>query len=346
MSAVPPNSLAGITAVTTGIEGLGLRTPGAKFIAILQSNTLADRLIERFGLMAVYGTKRLSAARERLAQNTTIVEDRRTGIITISVRDHEKRRAKDLAQAYTEELNRLNAELNTSSAHQQRVFLEQRVQEIKAQMDKTANELASFSSKAAIFSPDQGKAETDSAEKLEGQLVVLQTTLSGLLQRYTDKNIKIQEVKAQIAFVQGQLQEMRGSQSAANSTTNALFPSLSELPHLQSTYAGMLRDSKTLSLIYEVVGQQLELAKIEEVKELPTLAVLDPPELADLRLSPNRKLIMAIFTLVGLLAGLGYIVVRDHYQTMGFTSIFGYVGAAILRMVRISETEGSKHEQS
>jgi len=339
-AAMTQNSLAGMAAIASGAIDLGLHTPGAKFIVILHSKTLADRLIDRFNLMQVYRARLRSLARETLANNTIILEDRRTGLITITVRDHDKQRARDLAQAYTEELNRLNAEMNAGAAHQQRVFLEQRLEEVKTQLDKTANELANFSSRSAVFAPDQLKAQAESAVELEGKLMGLQTTLSGLLERYTEKNLRVQEVKAEIASVQEQLRKLRGNQpsgGASGGGSEPLFPNLSSLSHLQPTYMGLLRDSKGLTALYEILEQQLELAKIEEVKELPTLRVLDTPELADFRVSPHRRAILMVAGFFGLLVGAGYVLLRNYSAQGGFGSVIGFLRFRILDILGLSE---------
>jgi capsule polysaccharide export protein KpsE/RkpR len=300
---------------------------------------LADRLVDRFNLMQVYRAKLRSLARETLANNTIILEDRRTGLITITVRDHDKQRARDLAQAYTEELNRLNAEMNAGAAHQQRVFLEQRLEEVKTQLDKTSNELANFSSRSAVFAPDQLKAQAESAAKLEGTLMGLQTTLSGLLERYTEKNLRVQEVEAQIASVQEQLRKLRGNQPSGGSGggSEPLFPNLSSLSHLQPAYTGLLRDSKGLTAVYEILEQQLELAKIEEVKELPTIRVLDTPELADFRVSPHRRAILMVAGFFGLLVGAGYVLLRNYSAQGGFGSVIGFLRFRILDTLGPSE---------
>jgi len=338
-AAMMQNSLAGMggmAALASGAaEGFGLHTPGAKFIVILKSNTLADRLIDRFHLMQVYGTKLRSLTRDALANNTVILEDRRTGLITITVRDRSKQRARDLAQAYTEELNKLNAEMNAGAAHQQRVFLEQRLNEVKAQMDKTASELANFSSKSAVFAPEQLTAQAKSASELEGKLLGLQTTLSGLRQAYTENSPVVQQVKAQIGSLEGQLRNLRGNQ--VSSSSESVFPNLTTLSHLQPTYMSLLRDSKSLMAVYEILEQQLELAKIEEVKELPTLRVLDEPELADFRVSPHRKAILLVAGLLGMLIGAGYILLRDLAARRGHMSVLPFLRFLAADQLGLSE---------
>src|ERR1700716_2440071 len=106
-----------------GVAGdlLGLKSSGALFIGVLRSQTSQDRLIQQFDLRKVYGKRLVVDARTKLDENTSISEDRKSGIITISVTDHDPRRAAALASAYVDQLNTLVSELSTSSAHRERV---------------------------------------------------------------------------------------------------------------------------------------------------------------------------------------------------------------------------------
>ncbi len=53
-------------------------------------------------------------------------------MITLTVTDYEPKVAAQIANAYMEELNRLAVDLNTSSAHRERQFLEERLATAKA----------------------------------------------------------------------------------------------------------------------------------------------------------------------------------------------------------------------
>src|SRR5260370_7230132 len=86
---------------------LGLKSSGALFIGVLRSQTSQDRLIEQFDLRKVYGARLVMDARMKLDENTSISEDRKSGIITISVTDHSPQRAAALASAYVDQLNSL-----------------------------------------------------------------------------------------------------------------------------------------------------------------------------------------------------------------------------------------------
>ena len=86
---------------------MSARTPGGTFIGILDSQTAQDDIINRFDLRRVYHCKFYIDARKILTERTTIVEDKKSGIISISVTDRDPNRARDIAKAYVEELDKL-----------------------------------------------------------------------------------------------------------------------------------------------------------------------------------------------------------------------------------------------
>src|SRR5215469_13037682 len=81
---------------------LGIKSSGALFIGVLRSQTSQDRLVEKFDLRAVYGKRLVMDARTKLDENTSISEDRKSGIISISVTDHDPQRAAAIANAYVD----------------------------------------------------------------------------------------------------------------------------------------------------------------------------------------------------------------------------------------------------
>ena len=66
----------------------GIRSPSALFVSLLQSRSVADRLIARLDLARVYNTKQASRTRMQLAKRTAI-ENTKDGVIVIQVRDRD-----------------------------------------------------------------------------------------------------------------------------------------------------------------------------------------------------------------------------------------------------------------
>lgn len=116
-----------------------------------------------------------------------------------------------MAQAYVDELDHLVVELNTSSAHRERVFLEERLKSVKQDLDSSAKEFSQFASNnAAIDIQEQGKAMVGAAATLQGQLISAQSELEGLRQIYADSHVRVKAVRARIGELQKKLDEMGG----------------------------------------------------------------------------------------------------------------------------------------
>jgi uncharacterized protein involved in exopolysaccharide biosynthesis len=123
-------SIAGKMAGSLGSLGgdlLGLKTSGDLFATVLTSRTVQDDLVNKFDLRRVYGVKRWVDARKQLTQQTEVAIERKSGVLTIRVTDHDPKRASAMAQEYVAQLNNVVNQLNTSSAHRERVFLQERI---------------------------------------------------------------------------------------------------------------------------------------------------------------------------------------------------------------------------
>jgi capsule polysaccharide export protein KpsE/RkpR len=299
-----------------GVAGdlLGLKNSGALFIGVLRSQTSQDRLIQQFDLRKVYGKQLVIDARTKLDENTSISEDRKSGIITISVTDHSPQRAAALASAYVDQLNSLVSELSTSSAHRERVFLEERLKVAKQDLDDASNQLAQFSSKNNTLDIQQeGKAMLDAAGAIAGEMIAAQSQLEGLRQIYTDNNSRVRSLNARVTELRKQLEKLGGTQanpvngtgapqeqtgdpSAAKAGGGLPYPTIKSLPLLGAKYAEYYRRAKIQETVYEMLTGQYELAKVQEAKETPSVKVLDPARIPEKKSFPPRLVIMFLGT--------------------------------------------------
>ena len=281
---------------------LGMQGNGALFVGVLQSNSAQDKLVDRFDLQSVYGHPwlRLKAgradARKELENNTEISEDRKSGIITLKVTDHDPKRASALAQAYVDQLNDLMAHLSTSSASRERVFLEGELTKVKKDLDDADKQLSQFSSTNMTLDPrEQGKAMVTAASSLQAELIAAESSLRGLEAIYTSNNVRVRTLQARIAELKKQLANVSGGgvEGASDSTNEGTssefgFPSIRKLPLLSLTYADLYRKARIEETVYQILTQQYETAKVQEAKELPTVRVLDAAEIPEKKVGPRR----------------------------------------------------------
>lgn len=297
---------------------LGVKNTGAVFVGILRSRTVQDRMIQQFGLLELYGYSRLQDARKKLEQRTTVAEDRKSGIIEITVTDNDPQRARAMAQAYTDELNRVVAEVSTSAARRERTFIEQRLQVAKQELDQAAQEFSQFASKnIAIDIAEQGRAMVEAAATLQGQWIVAQTELESLKQIYSDQNVRVRAAQARIRELKQQLRRLGGSDATGSGTAGAddlLYPSIRKLPLLGVTYADLYRRTKVAEIVYELLVQQHEMARVQEARDIPTVSLLDAPQVPETPVWPPRLLLTMAGGFLSLAAGTAWLAAAQRWE--------------------------------
>lgn len=337
-------ALAALAAKSTGGMGmmtgdlLGVRSSGSLFVGILHSRTIQDRLIDRFQLKHVYGARLEEDARQRLAQNTGAAEDRKSGIITLTVTDRDRERARRMAAAYVEELNRLVAELSTSAARRERVFLEERLASVKKDLDEAAHELSEFSSRnAAPDVKEQARAMVEAAANLQGELIAAQSERQALATVYTPNNVRVRAAQARVNELQKQLERLGGEDEGAQpapATSGLPYPSLRKLPLLGEKYAELYRKTAIEGAVFETLTQQYEIAKVEEAKETPSVKVLDDASFPERRSFPPRALIALAAAATASLSFSAWVLAKRRWQRMDERDRRKRLAAQILDDVR------------
>ena len=298
---------------------LGIKSNSDIFAGILSSRTVQDKLIEQFDLRRIYSDRRMEDARTDLAEHTGVSVDRKSQIITISVTDHDPKRAAAMGQAYITELNRLVAELSTSSARRERIFLEERLKSVSQDLESAEKEFSQFSSKnTALDIKEQGKAMVGAAATLQGQYIAAQSELEGLRQIYSDNNVRVRSVRARMDELKHQLEKLGGKgesmTDASSQPGDSLYPSIRKLPLLGVTYADLYRRTKIQETVLETLTKEYEMAKVQEAKEIPTVKVLDPANVPDKKSFPPRTLMVLFGTALAFAVGSGWVLGKTRWD--------------------------------
>ncbi len=225
---MPPSNSSASTAMLAALAGrafggvgglgslagslLGGNNTTALFVELLRSGTVVDHLINRFDLQRTYHKRYRVDTAKYLARHTTITDDKKSGVITVVVEDTDPRRARDLAQAYLDELDQLVTRTSNSSAHQERVFIEKRLQKVKADLEFAQQQMSEFSSThSTVDIKEQTRAMVDAGSRVQAQMVLEQANLNSLRQIYGDGNVRVRATQARIGVLQHQLSKMSGS---------------------------------------------------------------------------------------------------------------------------------------
>jgi uncharacterized protein involved in exopolysaccharide biosynthesis len=319
--------LAALSAKTGGGAGavagdlLGIKSSGALFVGILRSRTVGDRLAARFDLRTLYSMRIEEDARNKLADNTAVSEDRKSGILSIAVTDRDPRRAAAMAQAYVDELNQLVAQLSTSSAHRERLFLEERLRAVKQDLDDASRQFSEFASKnGAIDIKEQGRAALQGAAAVEGELIASESELKGLEEIYAANNVRVRSIRARIAELRRQLDNLGGRAMPAAGqpadSASSQYPTLSKLPLLGVTYSDLYRRMQIQEAVYETLTQQYELAKVQEAKETPSVKVLDAASVPQKKSFPPRLLLTLLGGVLALGGAVASVQLHSRWQEL------------------------------
>ncbi|HEY2469589.1 MAG TPA: Wzz/FepE/Etk N-terminal domain-containing protein [Terracidiphilus sp.] len=341
---MPPESSSAGTAVLAALAGrgggsselgglgglaaslLGVRTTGPLFVDLLRSASVADELIQRFQLQQVYHKRYRVDTAKKLGHKTSILEDKKSGVISITVEDSDPQRARDMVQAYLDQLNLLVNRTNTSSARQERIFIEDRLAGAQRDLERAQKELSNFSSThSTIDLKEQTRATVDAAAKLQAQLIVEQSDLDSLKQIYGDQNVRVRAARARIAELNSQLKSISGTSAPLDETggstaldsgadrLGAEYPPLRQLPRLAVPYADLYRAVRVQEAVYELLTQQYEVARIQEAKDLPVVRVIDAPGVPEKKSFPPRAIFAILFAGLVVIAGAVFILVRERW---------------------------------
>lgn len=302
-------SLAALLA-TTGAAGMAQNlgvgmpsmptTPTDVFVAILKSRVMADEVIARFGLMAVYNERTMHDTRVELAERVRVSVSKEK-VIKVTVEDADPQRAAEIAAFFVSSLDRLNRTLNVSKASYNRAFIERRLAETQTGLVKTEEALRDFQrNNKAVAVEAQSKAMIEAAAMIQGQITGYEVQLQVMSAYLSPDNPDLSRVRSSIEELKKQLALLEfGKGAKGASPGDRLHPAMVTVPDLALQYGRLFRELKVQETLYALLTSQYEQAKITEARDTPTVQVLDPPVPADKQIKPRVVFNTAVAGLLG-----------------------------------------------
>ena len=277
----------------------GMATASDVFAKILSSRRVMARVVKKNNLMDEYGVETIEKALEAL-NGATSVEVFPEGLIAISVDARTPVLASDIANSYVDELDRFNQEVNMTRGKRNRMFIEDRLVSVKMDLKAAEESLKVFQQNHKTVSlEEEVKAAIEAAGNLKAEIIAREVQL-GVLRGYaTEENPQVRGLKMEIAQLNRRLREIEyGSKSKGSDSKFGVGFSVpfSKLPAVGLELARLMREAAIQEAVFELLTQQYEQAKIAEVRDTPTIQVLDravPPEKKSY--PPRRKLVIVGF---------------------------------------------------
>jgi len=305
-------NLGGMAALAGG--SLGLKNPNDRYVAMLQSRTVEDAMVKRYGLMQEYHKRYLSDARKEFQDHTAVDGNGKDGLIHISVEDHDAQRAAELANGYVDQYRDLSQHLAITEASQRRLFFQQELEQAKNNLANAEVALEQTEQKTGVIQPDsQERALIESAASLRAQITAREVQIQGMRTYATGENSELVQAQQELAGLKAQLAKLGGSEDASGK--DFLIPK-GLVPEAGMEYVRRLRDVKYYETIFDILARQFEVAKLDEAKEGALIQVIDPAVPPDRRTFPKRGLIVIGATVAGFFIGSVLALLQAGFQRL------------------------------
>lgn len=268
-------------------SSLTLKKQNDVYVGMLKSRSLADRLIQRFGLQQRYDQASLVKTREELAQASQIFSTRE-GLIAIEVEDEDPGQAAVLANAYVEELVLLMRTLGVTEASRRRLFFEKQVEQAKNTLAEAELSLKKVQDRTGIIElKGQTQAIIAAISQLKARIAAKEAALSAMRTFSTERNPELMTVKGEVAGLRAELARMEKNGDALEGD---VFVPTGKLSEGGLEYLRRLRDLRYQETLFELLAKQYELARVDEARDFPLIQVVDQATPPDRKTSPKYLL--------------------------------------------------------
>lgn len=283
----------------------GMATLSDLFAKELQSRRIMKEVLKKNDLLNLYNIKLLDDALRKLKECTSISVSPE-GIISISITERTPELAAQIANSYVEELDRFNREVNMTVGKKNRLFLEQRLETVKKDLQAAEESLRVFKERHRTVSlSSEMSAAIEAVSNIKAQIMAGEVRL-GMLYKYSSKNnpeiIRLQNKIAQLKIKEREIERKGKGKEGFGAGFSIPF---SELPKVSLELARRQRNMEIQVTLYELITQEYEQAKIMEVRDTPTVQVLDRAAPPGKRSFPKRTKMVMIAFIFSISVGIG-----------------------------------------
>ncbi len=300
MQFLPPqqsqSAAAGLLASLGPLGGLagaasGLKNPADQYVAFLKSASVQNALVTRFDLAQRYKETNREYARRALAEHLRIAAGKE-GIISVEADDHDPVFAADLANAHTEELQKLLSRLAVTEAQQRRVFFEKHMAETRDKLTAAEQALKSTGVSSSTLKATPASA-VEGVARMRAALSAQEVKLGSMRVYLTDSSPELRQAVNDLVTLKRELEKMASAEPGEGA----------------GDYIARYREFKYQETLFELFAKQYELAKVDESREGAVIQVVDSAQVPETKTKPKRATIAVISALVAALTGIAIVLV-------------------------------------
>ena len=280
-----------IGGLASSLIGGGRSGPFDRFLILFNSESVKIRVIEEFNLVNVYKKDThpypMTETKRELDNNTNFL-GQAEGNFIIEVWDTDPARAKRMVEFYLELLNDFSNELSVSDAGAYREFIEQRYDRAFAEVDSLRSQMAAFQREYGVYElPEQLKAYFTIIGEITAEQIQAQIAVDILRNTVGENSTSYAQAKEKLDVINANLND-----AYDKADDNPLYLNLNRLPEIGMEYYYLLQQVELQTEILKFVVPMYEQALLEEQKMLPSVTIVDHPQIAERKDKPFRSLIV------------------------------------------------------
>ena len=310
--------------------GLGFNLPVGqgeahvnRFINILNSRTITEVVAKELNLIdQLYPSlseeeKSLPKTYEQMIRSMQVelvsISDNKKGLLIISCNTTSASLSADIANTYVKHLKNYLAENTATESQRNRIFIEKQYRKSTETLAKIDKDLQAFKEQNNIFAIEaQSQRLVNQIGLLEGTLSAKEIELAVLDNvNVARNNPKRRSLNYEVEALKNKLKSIR---SGSDSSGHSMSVNLNEIPKIERELKNLMREQVKQETLYALLAQQYEQVKIQEASDEISITVLDPAIPAVTRSKPNRKLLVLMGGVIGLMLSLGLVITLNMIE--------------------------------
>ncbi len=300
-----------IKGLSIGLPNLSSNTDVEMYNTIIYSRTFLENVINTFSLVQVYDLdttdKEYMEKAVKSLKHSIDVEQTNDLAFKITVSAKSPKLAANMTNYMLDLLNKRIVDLKIEKSRDNRIFLENRIMEIKDDLANVEDSMKVFQEKTGIFKvDDQAMASFQEYANLDAQLAKKQIEES-IYQKLYGKNSSL-SINSEIALKEfkDKLDELK------NSKDNNLLLSLKTLPKNALQYYRNYRNIEIYNTILEFVIPLYEQARFQEQKDVPVFQIVDHAIPPAKKSFPPRTIFTLLITFGVFIIGFFLILIKEN----------------------------------
>ena len=278
-----------------------------RHLSILDSRTIKESVVHAFDLIDVYDVADADAplyrAVEMLSDNIAFEVDQQYNHLSVKAYDQDPQRAADMANFFVEELNQLNAALASQNARAYREKVEIRYLAMETELDSVNAAARDLQVRSGVMDiAAQADAFMTGMAQVRMSMLTAEVEYDRLYYMYGSKHSATRSAKRAVDAVTTQYQDALKGQEAVMPVAQ------DSLPDLALQFVELETERLILGQLLAYVRPVLEEARLEELRQIEAVEIIDAATAPIEKARPARAVICVASTASSFILSVAYVL--------------------------------------